>query len=139
MLETDHQAFMVELRELESILKASRANTRFPVRILNRLERFVKKFESHMGSHFKAEEKAVFPHLRRHAPRLSGTLLYLIAEHRVIQKTLAAWKKSFKKSKARADMPKARASVFQGGLEWVRLLRNHVERETRLMRRVPTT
>jgi iron-sulfur cluster repair protein YtfE (RIC family) len=134
MLETDHEAFMAELRELESILKGYRVNDRYPARVLDRLQRFVRNFESHMSSHFKAEEMAVFPHLRRHAPRLSGTLLFLIAEHRVIQRTLSAWKRSFKRSKTRADSKVFQTSLFQRGLELVRLLRIHVERENRIMR-----
>lgn len=138
MLETDHEAFMVELRELETILKEHQAGGRFPARVLGRLQRFVGNFESHMGSHFKAEEIAVFPHLRRHAPRLSGTLLFLIAEHRVIQRTLSAWKRSFRKNKVRANSTISSTVLFQRGLELVRLLRIHVERENRIMRQFPS-
>jgi len=138
MLETDHQSFMVELRDLESILKKHRADGRCPGRVLNKLQRFVRNFESHMSSHFQAEEKAVFPHLRRHAPRLSGILLYLIAEHRVIQRTLTAWKRCFKRSKVCPKPKGSRTPVFQKGLELVRLLRLHVERENRIMREFPS-
>lgn len=138
MLETDHEVFMVELCELESILKKHRASDHYPARVLQRLQRFVRNFESHMGSHFKAEETAVFPHLRRHAPRLSGTLLFLVAEHRRIQRALAAWKKSFKRGQARAGSKVSRSPMFQKGLDLVRLLRLHVERESRIMRRFPS-
>jgi len=138
MLETDHQAFIVELRDLEGVLKKHRANTRYPVRHLQRLQRFVGNFESHMACHFKAEEMAVFPHLRRHAPRLSRILLCLIAEHRVIERTLATWKRSFRNSRTGLDLRISGTGVFQNGLELVRLLRDHVERESRLMRQFPS-
>ena len=138
MLETDHESFMAELRDLESILKKQRANDRCPARVLNRLQRFVRNFESHMKSHFKAEETAVFPYLQRHAPRLSGTLLLLIAEHRLIQRTLTAWKRSFKRTQTRAKPKVSITPEFQSGLELVRLLRLHVERENRIMRQFPS-
>lgn len=135
MLESDHASFLVDLRGLEGLLKRHCSGSRCPSRILKRLERFIHHFEAHIDSHFKAEEMAVFPYLRRHAPRLTPTLLYLIAEHRVILRTMAAWKRSFKKIKMKTSSTDPKASICRQGLELVRLLRAHVAKETRIMSR----
>jgi hemerythrin-like domain-containing protein len=138
MLESDHDSFMVELRELEHLLKRYPSQKPCPVSLLGRMDRFILQFESHMGSHFKAEERAVFPFLRRHAPHLEGTLLYLIAEHEGIRRTLAAWKRSFRKTKTLAKPRRDKVSLSTQGLELIRLLRVHVERESRIMRQFPS-
>jgi len=138
MLETDHQSFMTELRDLEGMLKKHRTNGCYPAPVINRLGRFVRHFESHMSSHFKAEETAVFPYLRRHAPRLSESLLFLIAEHRIIQRALTDWKRSVNKSITGAKPNATGTPLFLKGLELVRLLRLHVERENRIMRQFPS-
>ena len=135
MLESDHDAFIVELRALEGLLKRHCSGPRCPARILKRVEKFIRHFEGHMDSHFKAEEMAVFPHLRRHAPRLSPTLLYLIAEHRAILKAMAAWKRSFKKAKAKKSATDQGTALGRQGLKLVRLLRAHVVKESGIMSR----
>jgi len=138
MLESDHDSFLEELLELEDLLKQGRSQQRYPASLVRRLTRFINDFESHMGSHFAAEEKAVFPFLRRHAPHLEGTLLFLIAEHESIRRTLAVWKRSFRKTKTSTALRGGEVSLSVQGLELVRLLRTHVERESRIMRRFPS-
>ena len=138
MLESDHDSFRVELQELEHLLKRCPSQKPCPAALLGRIDRFILQFESHMDSHFEAEERAVFPFLRRHAPHLEGTLLFLIAEHEGIRRALAAWKRSFRKTKTRAKPRGDEASLSARGLELIRLLRTHVEKESRLMRQFPS-
>jgi hemerythrin-like domain-containing protein len=135
MLESDHDSFIVELGLLEGLLKEQRRRPHATSRVLERVERFIRHFEAHMDAHFKAEETAVFPFLRRHAPGMSGTLLVLIAEHRVILRTMAAWKRSFRNIQRNVSAADPRTSVCLQGLELVRLLRTHVLKESRIMRR----
>ena len=137
MLESDHDSFMTELLELERLLKRCPSKKACPAALLGRIDRFILHFEAHMDSHFAAEEKAVFPFLRRHAPHLEGTLLYLIAEHEGIRRTLAAWKRSFRKTKTRQKLNGDEGALSMQGLELIRLLRAHVEGESRIMRQFP--
>jgi hemerythrin-like domain-containing protein len=138
MLESDHDAFMVELRELERLLKQHPVRKPCPSSLLGRIDSFTRHFESHMGAHFKAEEKAVFPFLQRHAPHLKDTIQSLIAEHDGIRRTLIAWKRSFRKAKAHAKPRANEIPLPTRGLELIRLLRLHIEGESRIMRQFPS-
>ena len=138
MLESDHDSFIAELSALEGLLKEQSLRPHATAKVLQRVEFFILHFEDHMDAHFKAEETAVFPYLRRHAPRMAPTLLYLIAEHRVILRTMAEWKRSFRKIKAKTSPESPQTSVCRQGLELVRLLRAHVLKERRIMRRFAT-
>ena len=138
MLESDHEVFMSELRRLERFLKRHPVRKPCPASLLARMDRFIHDFKAHMGPHFKAEEKAVFPFLCRHAPHLKKTLERLITEHDGIRKALASWKRSIRKTKARAKPRVPEIPLSVQGLELIRLLRDHVEGEARIMLQFPS-
>ena len=137
MLESDHDVFMAEIHQMERLLKRHSSQKICPASLLERIDRFIQHFESHLGLHFKAEEKAVFPFLWRHAPHLKKPLQSLIVDHDGIRRTLAAWKRSFQKAKTPPKQRRNEMPLSGRGLELIRLLHAHVDAEARIMRQFP--
>jgi hemerythrin-like domain-containing protein len=111
MLETEHDFLAKDLRRLENELEKTLASA----------GRLIHQFHVRMHPHFMAEEKAVFPYLRTHAPALSSHIRRLIVEHQLIRRAIADYKQS--------------PSDSRRTLKVIRLLRNHVEKERHLMGR----
>jgi len=133
MLETDHGSFLEELHKLDDLSKQFRARPPSRAQARKRIVKIYDHFEDRMSRHFRAEEKAVFPYLRHHAPRLKPALEDLTFEHHQIRKTMTSWKQTVKRSRVSSSAADDMDSLFGPGQELSRLLRAHVLKERRIM------
>jgi iron-sulfur cluster repair protein YtfE (RIC family) len=135
MLETDHAAMVRELSQLDAQLKRHRSHSERRAQTLGRIRKTLGGLAVKLLPHFQAEEKAVFPYLRRYAPRLSPVLRTLIAEHSTIRTGIATCNKILLKTRAAPQSKTQAQALSRKGNELVRVMRAHVQKESRLMRR----
>ena len=136
LLESDHNRLIEQILKIRRLFQGWRTKSVSAWRPSDR--RFVtcwlERQRHHMGSHFDAEERTIFPYILRNIPGLRQKLVRLRSEHDAIRRESRAVETQFRALNRPANRSVRARPFCRQASALLALMERHIRQEQRLIR-----